>query len=124
MAVEHELRSGDRLQFTRNNYRTGRLSGHAAEVVAIDPAGSSMVVARDDGRREMLDMTHLADRHVRRSYRANIVDARALYARSAASASSLPSTPTAAQTSPKPSISATAPRSMPSTKPWRSPRWR
>ncbi len=24
-----------------------------------------MVVARDDGRREMLDMTHLADRHVR-----------------------------------------------------------
>ncbi len=60
-----------------------------------------MVVARDDGRREMLDMTHLADRHVRHgwvrtihsaqgatsdrvlahveSYRANIVDACAVY---------------------------------------------
>ena len=99
--VEHEFRAGDRLQLTRNNYRAGRLNGHTAEVVAIDPAGSSMVVARDDGRREMLDMTHLADRHVRHgwvrtihaaqgatsdrvlahveSYRANIVDARAVY---------------------------------------------
>lgn len=99
--VEHEFRAGDRLQFTRNNYRAGRINGHTAEVVAIDPAGSSMVVARDDGRREMLDMTHLADRHVRHgwvrtihsaqgttsdrvlahveSYRANIVDARAVY---------------------------------------------
>jgi conjugative relaxase-like TrwC/TraI family protein len=99
--VEHEFRAGDWLQFTRNNYRAGRLNGHTAEVVAIDPAGSSMVVARDDGRREMPDMTHLADRHVRHgwvraihsaqgatsdrvlahveSYRANIVDARAVY---------------------------------------------
>lgn len=60
-----------------------------------------MVVARDDGRREMLGMTHLADRHVRHgwvrtihsaqgvtsdralahveSYSANVVDARAVY---------------------------------------------
>ena len=60
-----------------------------------------MVVARDDARREMLDMRHLTDRQIRHgwgrtihaaqgatsdrvlahveSYRANIVDARAVY---------------------------------------------
>jgi hypothetical protein len=96
--VQHEFRAGDRLQFTRNNYRADHLNGHTAEVVACDPAGFSMVVACDDGRREILDMTHFADRHgwVRtihsaqgatsdrvlanvESYRANIVDARAVY---------------------------------------------
>jgi ATP-dependent exoDNAse (exonuclease V) alpha subunit len=34
-------------------------------VVAIDPQGASMVVEREDGRRDMLDMRHLADRQVR-----------------------------------------------------------
>lgn len=60
-----------------------------------------MVVAREDGRREMLDMRHLADRHIRpgwvrtihssqgatcdrvlahlESFRANTVDARSVY---------------------------------------------
>ena len=81
--------------------RADRLNGHTAEVVAIDPQGSSLLVQRQDGEREMLDMTHLADRHLRHgwvrtihsaqgatsdrvlahveSYRANIVDARAIY---------------------------------------------
>lgn len=36
-----------------------------ADVVAVDAAGSSMMVERDDGRREMLDLAHLADRHIR-----------------------------------------------------------
>ncbi|MBD8548311.1 hypothetical protein [Sphingomonas sp. CFBP 8760] len=53
------------MQFTRNNYRADRLNGQTAEVVAIDPKGSSMVVAGEDGRREMLDLAHLADRHIR-----------------------------------------------------------
>ena len=63
--MPQEFRTGDRVQFTRNNYRADRLNGQTAEVVAIDPAGSSMVVAREDGQREMLDLAHLADRHVR-----------------------------------------------------------
>ncbi|WP_447406982.1 hypothetical protein, partial [Clostridium perfringens] len=70
-------------------------------MVAIDPAESSMVIQREDGRREMLDLAHLADRHLRpgwvrtihsnqgatcdlvlahlESFRANTVDARSVY---------------------------------------------
>lgn len=99
--VQQEFRAGDRVQFTRNNYRADRLNGQTAEVVATNPEGSSMVVARADGRREMLDLAHLADRHVRpgwvrtihsaqgatcdrvmahlEAFRANTVDARSVY---------------------------------------------
>lgn len=70
-------------------------------MVAIAPQGTSLLVERQDGKREMLDMTHLADRHVRHgwvrtihssqgatcdrvlahleSYRANSVDAASAY---------------------------------------------
>lgn len=99
--VAQEFRAGDRVQFTRNNYRADRLNGQTAEVVAIDPQGASMVLEREDGRREMLDLAHLADRHVRpgwvrtihsaqgatcdrvlahlEAFRANTVDARSVY---------------------------------------------
>lgn len=53
------------MQFTRNNYRADRLNEQTAEVAAIDPVGSNMVLEREDGRREMLDLAHLADRHIR-----------------------------------------------------------
>ena len=99
--VEQEFRAGDKLQFTRNNYRAKRLNGQVATVVAVDPRGSSLWVEQDDGARQMLDMTHLADRHIRpgwvrtihsaqgataerviahlEAFRANIVDAGAAY---------------------------------------------
>ncbi|MEH3101099.1 hypothetical protein [Sphingomonas adhaesiva] len=99
--MPQEFRAGDRVQFTRNNYRADRLNGQTAEVVAIDPQGASLVVAREDGRREMLDLSHLADRHVRpgsvrtihsaqgatcdrvlahlEAFRANTVNARSVY---------------------------------------------
>lgn len=99
--VEQEFRTGDKLQFTRNNYRAERRNGDTAMVVAIDPQGSSVLVEKDDGKRQMLDLSHLADRHVRpgwvrtihsaqgatcdrvmahlESFRANTVDTRAAY---------------------------------------------
>lgn len=99
--VAQEFRAGDRVQFTRNNYRADRLNGQTAEAVAIDPEGSSMVLERENGRREMLDLSHLADRHVRpgwvrtihssqgatcdrvlahlEAFRANTADARSVY---------------------------------------------
>lgn len=99
--VSQEFRTGDKLQFTRNNYRAHRLNGATAMVVAIDAQGSSVVVEKDDGERQMLDLSHLADRHVRpgwvrtihsaqgatadrvmahlESFRANTVDTRAAY---------------------------------------------
>jgi ATP-dependent exoDNAse (exonuclease V) alpha subunit len=99
--VSQEFRTGDKVQFTRNNYRAKRLNGQVATVVAVDPHGSSLWVEQDDGARQMLDMAHLADRHVRpgwvrtihsaqgataermiahlEAFRANIVDAGAAY---------------------------------------------
>ncbi len=50
--VAQEFRAGDRVQFTRNNYRADRLNGQTAEVVAINPEGASLLVEREDGRRE------------------------------------------------------------------------
>ena len=35
--IEQELRTGDRIPFTRNNRRAGRLNGHTAGIVGIDP---------------------------------------------------------------------------------------
>ena len=66
--AEQEFRTGDKVQFTRNNRRASCLNGHTASVVAVDPQGSSMMVEREDGRREMLDLHHLADRHIRPSW--------------------------------------------------------
>lgn len=99
--MTQEFRTGDKLQFTRNNYRAHRLNGATAMVVAINVAGSSVMVEKDDGERQMLDLRHLADRHVRpgwvrtihsaqgatadrvmahlESFRANTVDTRAAY---------------------------------------------
>ena len=62
------------MQFTRNNYRADRLNGQIAEVVAINPVGSSMVVEHEDGRRDMLDLAHLADRHVQVANYCNAVN--------------------------------------------------
>jgi ATP-dependent exoDNAse (exonuclease V) alpha subunit len=70
-------------------------------VVAIDTAGSIVLIEKDDGERQMLDLRHLADRHIRpgwvrtitsaqgatcdhviahlESFRANTVDAASAY---------------------------------------------
>lgn len=42
-----------------------RLNGSMAAVVKLDLQESSIVVEQDDGERQMLDLRHLADRHVR-----------------------------------------------------------
>ncbi len=99
--VEQELRTGDRIQFTRNNRRAVRLNGHTASVLGIDPRGVGIVVEREDGKQDTLDLTRLADRRIRlgwvrtihsaqgatadrgmvhlESFRANTVDAPAVY---------------------------------------------
>jgi hypothetical protein len=99
--VEQEFSAGDSVEFTRNNYRAERHNGDTAEVVAIAPQGASMILQREDGRRDMLDIRHLADRHFRpgwgrtihlsqgttcdwvmthlESFRANTVDATSVY---------------------------------------------
>ena len=99
--IEQELRTGDRIQFTRNNRRAGRNNGDIASVIGIDPKRGGITVERKDGKQEALDLTRLADRHIRpgwvrtihstqgatadrvmahlESFRANTVDAPAVY---------------------------------------------
>ena len=100
--VSQEFRAGDRIQFTRNNYAAKRLNGHTGTVVALDIAGGTMLVERQqDGQRQRLDLRKLADRHIRpgwvqtihaaqgataervmahmESFRTNTVDTRAAY---------------------------------------------
>tara|TARA_Y100001947_G_scaffold158768_1_gene172963 strand:+ start:1516 stop:4278 length:2763 start_codon:yes stop_codon:yes gene_type:complete len=99
--VEQELRTGDRIQFTRNNRRAGRSNGHTASVIGIASQGGGITVEREDGKHEALDLSRLADRHIRpgwvrtihsaqgatadrvmahlESFRANTVDAPAVY---------------------------------------------
>ena len=99
--VEQELRTGDRIQFTRNNRRAGRNNGDIASVVGVDPQQGGITVERGDGKHEALDLSRLAGRHIRpgwvrtihsaqgatadrvmahlESFRANTVDAPAVY---------------------------------------------
>jgi ATP-dependent exoDNAse (exonuclease V) alpha subunit len=99
--VAIELRTGDRVQVTRNNRRADRNNGDIATVQAIDPQGTSVLVEKLDGSQQMLDLSRLADRHLRHgwvrtihasqgataervmahleSFRANTVDAPATY---------------------------------------------
>ena len=65
MEQEQEFRTGDRVQFTRNNKGRGRINGHVASVVAVDPQGATITVEQEGGARQMLDLAHLADRHIR-----------------------------------------------------------
>ena len=101
MELEQEPRTGDRIQFTRNNRRAGRNNGDIASVVGIDPQRGGIMVEREDGKQDTLDLSRLADRHIRpgwvrtihsaqgatadrvmahlESFRANTVDAPAVY---------------------------------------------
>jgi len=99
--VEQEFRTGDRIQFTRNNLRAQHLNGPGATVVGLDPQRGALLVEKVPGQRQLLDLTRLADRHIRpgwvqtihsaqgataerviahlESFRANTVDTRAAY---------------------------------------------
>ncbi|MFA6125653.1 MAG: exonuclease V subunit alpha, partial [Sphingomonas sp.] len=63
--VRQEFRTGDRIQFTRNNHAAKRVNGRTAEVVAIDPDEGLLVVRNKTGKRQTLDMANVVDRHIR-----------------------------------------------------------
>lgn len=63
--VHQELRNGDRIQFTRNNYAAQRLNGRTAQVLVIDPDKGLVMVGMKGGKRQTLDMANVADRHIR-----------------------------------------------------------
>lgn len=99
--VEREFRSGDRLQFTRNDRELGRVNGQLAHVVSVDADKRAMLVRDARGHEFTVNADTARERHVRHgwvstvyaaqgatfkrvmahleSFRANTVDAKSLY---------------------------------------------
>lgn len=66
--IERDLRSGDRIEFTRNDRRTGRVNGLQAEVVSVDVEARQALVRAERGRVRTLSLDAVQDRHIRHAY--------------------------------------------------------
>lgn len=99
--VEREFRSGDKIQFTRNDREAGRVNGDVASVINIDAEARTLHLRGRNGNESTLRIDRTSDRHVRHgwvgtihgsqgataeramahleSFRANTVDARSTY---------------------------------------------
>ncbi|WP_088311489.1 MobF family relaxase [Novosphingobium sp. B 225] len=63
-----ELRTGDRVQFTRNDRDAGRINGLGGTVTGIDPAASQATVKLANGREQRLDLSDPRDTNLRHAY--------------------------------------------------------
>ena len=63
-----ELRTGDRLQFTRNDRDAGRINGLGGTVTGIDPATSQATLKLANGREQRLNLSDPRDTHLRHAY--------------------------------------------------------
>lgn len=63
-----ELRTGDQVQFTRNDRDAGRINGLGGTVTGIDPATSQATVKLANGREQRLDLSDPRDTHLRHAY--------------------------------------------------------
>jgi plastocyanin len=63
-----ELRTGDRVQFTRNDREAGRVNGLGGTVTRIDPDRSRATVKLPNGREQKLDLSDPRDAHLRHAY--------------------------------------------------------
>ena len=63
-----ELRTGDRVQFTRNDREAGRINGLGGTVTGIDPATSQATLKLANGREQRLDLSEPRDTHLRHAY--------------------------------------------------------
>ena len=63
-----DLKVGDRVQFTRNDRKAGRINGGRGEVIAVDEASRSAVIRTARGRKETLDLDAARDQHIRHAY--------------------------------------------------------
>ena len=99
--VKREFRTGDKIQFTRNDREAGRTNGQVATVAAIYQEGRSLSLRGSGGAERHLQIDRTADQHIRHgwvgtvhgsqgananramahleSFRANSVDARTAY---------------------------------------------
>ena len=63
-----ELRTGDRVQFTRNDRDMGRTNGLAGTVSSIDTATGQATLKHANGREQWLDLADPRDTHLRHAY--------------------------------------------------------
>src|SRR5690606_17769705 len=63
-----ELRTGDRVQFTRNDREAGRINGLGGTVTGIDSATNRATVKLANGREQRLDFADPRDAHLRHAY--------------------------------------------------------
>ena len=63
-----ELRTGDRVQFTRNDRETGRVNGLGGTIARIDSHRGQATVKLANGREQKLDLSNPRDAHLRHAY--------------------------------------------------------
>ena len=63
-----ELRTGDRVQFTRNDREAGRINGLGGTVTGVDPATGQATLKLANGREQRLDLSDPRDAHLRHAY--------------------------------------------------------
>ena len=63
-----ELRTGDRVQFTRNDREAARINGLGGTVTGIDPANRQATLKLANGREQRLDLSDPRDTHLRHAY--------------------------------------------------------
>lgn len=63
-----ELRTGDRVQFIRNDREAGRINGLRGTITGIDPERQQATIALANGREQRLDLTDPRDAHLRHAY--------------------------------------------------------
>ena len=63
-----ELRTGDRVQFTRNDRDAGRINGLAGTVTGISQSSGHATLKLTNGREQRLDLSDPRDTHLRHAY--------------------------------------------------------
>jgi ATP-dependent exoDNAse (exonuclease V) alpha subunit len=63
-----ELRTGDQIQFTRNDREAGRVNGLSGTVTRIDPPRGQATLKLANGREQKLDLSDPRDSHLRHAY--------------------------------------------------------
>ena len=63
-----ELKTGDRIQFTRNDREAGRINGGRAEVTAINEQTRTVTIRSPRGQTQTLGLDNPRDQHIRHAY--------------------------------------------------------
>jgi conjugative relaxase-like TrwC/TraI family protein len=63
-----ELKTGDRIQFTRNDREAGRINGARAEVTAINEQARTATIRSFRGQTQTLGLDNPRDQHIRHAY--------------------------------------------------------